>query len=254
MRRLNPRQREFVMVLLETGTSNMSKATRLAGYTGTDDSIYVQASRLAHDPKVQEAIREEAGRRLNTGGIMAVSRLLSIAENTTDEKTALKAIEMVQHYLRDSVLKVDLDAREGMSVAQYVAGMAFSNVGLGIVHSMAHTLSAYYDTPHGVACALLLPYVMEFNADATGDKFKYIAEAMGVDTTGMSQEQYRKAAVDVVRELSLAVGIPQKLHEVNAKEEDIPALSADALKDACTPGNPKDVTAKDIEGIFHTAF
>lgn len=97
MRRLNPRQREFVMVLLETGTSNMSKATRLAGYTGTDDSIYVQASRLAHDPKVQEAIREEAGRRLNTGGIMAVSRLLSIAENTTDEKTALKAIEMVMN-------------------------------------------------------------------------------------------------------------------------------------------------------------
>ena len=166
----------------------------------------------------------------------------------------LKAIEMVSRYLRDSVLKVDMDAREGMSVAQYVAGMAFSNVGLGIAHGMAHTLSAYYDTPHGVACALLLPYVMEYNADAAGDKFKYIAQAMGVDVTGMSPQQYKKAAVDAVRKLSIDVNIPQKLHDIGVKEEDIPELAASAIKDACTPGNPKDATVADIEALFRRAF
>ncbi|HBM80904.1 MAG: lactaldehyde reductase [Clostridiales bacterium] len=166
----------------------------------------------------------------------------------------LKAIEMVSHYLRDSVLKVDMDAREGMSVAQYVAGMAFSNVGLGLVHGMAHTLSAYYDTPHGVACALLLPYVMEYNADAAGEKFKYIAQAMGVDVSGMTPKQYKKAAVDAVRKLSSDVNIPQKLHDIGVKEEDIPSLAASAIKDACTPGNPKDTTVADIEALFRKAF
>ena len=166
----------------------------------------------------------------------------------------LKAIEMVSHYLRDSVLKVDMDAREGMSVAQYVAGMAFSNVGLGLVHGMAHTLSAYYDTPHGVACALLLPYVMEYNADAAGEKFKYIAQAMGVDVSGMTPKQYKKAAVDAVRKLSSDVNIPQKLHDIGVKEEDIPSLAASAIKDACTPGNPKDATIEDIEALFRKAF
>ena len=166
----------------------------------------------------------------------------------------LKAIEMISRYLRDSVLKVDIDAREGMSVAQYVAGMAFSNVGLGLVHGMAHTLSAYYDTPHGVACALLLPYIMEYNADAAGEKYKYIAKAMGVNVSGMTPEQYKKAAVHAVRRLSLDVGIPQKLHEVGVKEADIPQLAASAIKDACTPGNPKDATVADIEALFRTAF
>lgn len=166
----------------------------------------------------------------------------------------LKAIEMVSHYLRDSVNKVDIDAREGMSVAQYVAGMAFSNVGLGLVHGMAHTLSAYYDTPHGVACALLLPYIMEYNADAAGEKFKYVAKAMGVDVSGMTPEQYKKAAVGAVRKLSLDVDIPQKLREVGVKENDIPELAASAIKDACTPGNPKDATVADIEALFRKAF
>jgi lactaldehyde reductase len=166
----------------------------------------------------------------------------------------IKAVEMISRYLRDSVIKVDPKARDEMSVAQYVAGMAFSNVGLGLVHAMAHTLSAYYDTPHGVACALLLPYVLEYNADATGTKYKDIAEAMGVDTTGMTQEQYRKAAVDAVRKLSIDVGIPQKLHEVNVRQEDIPTLAASAIKDACAPGNPKDATVADIEDLFRKAF
>lgn len=166
----------------------------------------------------------------------------------------LKAIEMVSHYLRDSVLKDDINAREGMSVAQYVAGMAFSNVGLGLVHGMAHTLSAYYDTPHGVACALLLPYIMEYNADAAGEKFKYIAQAMGVDVSSMTPEQYKKAAVEAVRKLSLDVNIPQRLRDIKVKEEDIPALAASAIKDACTPGNPKDATIEDIEALFRKAF
>jgi lactaldehyde reductase len=166
----------------------------------------------------------------------------------------IKAIAMISRSLRDSVLKVDIDAREEMSVAQYVAGMAFSNVGLGLVHGMAHTLSAYYDTPHGVACALLLPYIMEYNADAAGAKYKDIAQAMGVDVSAMTPEQYKKAAVDAVRKLSIDVGIPQKLNEVGARKEDIQQLAASALKDACTPGNPKDATVADIEALFRKAF
>ena len=166
----------------------------------------------------------------------------------------IKAIEMISRYLRDSVNKVDPAAREGMGVAQYVAGMAFSNVGLGLVHGMAHTLSAYYDTPHGVACALLLPYVLEYNADAIGTKCKDIAAAMGVDIQGMTPEQYKKAAVGAVRQLSLDVGIPQTLDKVGVKETDIPELAKSAFADVCTPGNPKDTSVADIEALFHKAY
>ena len=166
----------------------------------------------------------------------------------------IKAIEMISRYLRDSVNKVDPAAREGMGVAQYVAGMAFSNVGLGLVHGMAHTLSAYYDTPHGVACALLLPYVLEYNADAIGAKCKDIAAAMGVDIQGMTPEQYKKAAVGAVRQLSLDVGIPQTLDKVGVKETDIPELAKSAFADVCTPGNPKDTSVADIEALFHKAY
>ena len=166
----------------------------------------------------------------------------------------IKAIEMISRYLRDSVNKVDPDAREGMGVAQYVAGMAFSNVGLGLVHGMAHTLSAYYDTPHGVACALLLPYVLEYNADAIGEKCKYIAGAMGVNVEGMAPEQYKKAAVGAVRQLSLDVGIPQTLDKVGVRETDIPQLAKSAFADVCTPGNPKDTSVADIEALFHKAY
>jgi lactaldehyde reductase len=166
----------------------------------------------------------------------------------------LKAIEMISKNLRGSVLDGDITCRDGMGVAQYVAGMAFSNVGLGLVHGMAHTLGAFYDTPHGVANALLLPYVMEYNADATGDKFKYIAQAMGVDVSGMSPEDYKKSAVEVVRKLSIDIGIPQKLHEIGVREEDIPALAESASKDICTPGNPRNATVPEIEALFKKAF
>ena len=161
----------------------------------------------------------------------------------------LKAIEIISNSLRGAVDNTP-EGREGMALAQYIAGMGFSNVGLGIVHSMAHALGAVYDTPHGVVNAILLPTVMEFNADATKDKFKYIAKAMGVkDTDQMSVDEYRKAAVDAVRQLSLDVGIPQDLKEI-VKEEDIRFLSESAVADACAPGNPKDFTLLDIEGLY----
>ena len=142
-----------------------------------------------------------------------------------------------------------------MALGQYVAGMGFSNVGLGIVHSMAHPLSAYYDTPHGIANAILLPYVLEFNAPATGEKFREIARAMGVKgVDDMSQDEYRKAAIDAVKQLSKDVGIPEKLHMIGVKQEDLVALSQDALKDVCTGGNPRNCTAEEILEIYKTAF
>lgn len=166
----------------------------------------------------------------------------------------IKAIEMIARSLRDAVNGV-AEGKETMSIAQYIAGMGFSNVGLGIVHSMAHSLGAFYDTPHGVANALLLPYVMEYNADATDDRYRDIAKAMGVSgTEGMTIEEARKAAINAVRKLAIDVGIPQKLTEIGAKREDITALSELAMADACTPGNPKDPTLDDIKLIYEKAF
>jgi lactaldehyde reductase len=166
----------------------------------------------------------------------------------------LKAIEIISRSLRSAVAN-EPKGRADMALGQYVAGMGFSNVGLGIVHSMAHPLGAFYDTPHGVANAVLLPYVMEFNADATGEKYREIARAMGVaGVDSMSAEEYRKAAVDAVRKLSEDIGIPKKLKDIGVKEEDIEALADSALADACTPGNPKAVTAKDILEVYKKAY
>ena len=135
-----------------------------------------------------------------------------------------------------------------MALAQYVTAMAYSNVGLGIAHSMAHTLGALYDTPHGVACAMMLPIVMEFNQEYTGEKFKAIAEAFGVDTAGMDAPAYRKAAIDAVRQLSVDVGIPTKLEKL--KEEDLDFLAKSAAADACTPGNPREASIDDYKAMF----
>jgi lactaldehyde reductase len=166
----------------------------------------------------------------------------------------LEAIRLIAKHLRGAVENTK-EGREGMALGQYVAGMGFSNVGLGIVHSMAHPLSAYYDTPHGIANAVLLPYVLEFNASATGEKFREIARAMGVKgVDDMSQDEYRKAAIDAVKQLSKDVGIPEKLHMIGVKQEDLVALSQDALKDVCTGGNPRECTAEDILAIYETAF
>ena len=159
----------------------------------------------------------------------------------------LEAIKLIAANLRKAVSN-DPEGREAMALGQFVTGMAFSNVGLGIAHSMAHTLGAVYDTPHGVACAMMLPIVMEFNQDATGDKFQHIAEAMGVDTAGMDQAAYRKAAIDAVRQLSVDVGIPTKLEAM--KEEDLEFLAQSAAADACAPGNPKAASVEDFKALF----
>ena len=161
----------------------------------------------------------------------------------------IKAIEIIARSLRAAVEGTP-EGREGMALGQYVAGMGFSNVGLGVDHSMAHTLSAYYDTPHGKACAILLPTVMEYNAGYTGTKYRDIAVAMGVKgVENMSQEEYRKAAVDAVRKLSEDVGIPTTLKGI-VKEEDIPALAESAYADACRPGNPRETSVEDIIKLY----
>ena len=163
----------------------------------------------------------------------------------------IKAIEVIAKSLRGAVANT-AEGREGMALGQYIAGMGFSNVGLGVDHSMAHTLSAYYDTPHGKACAILLPTVMAYNADCTGTKYKDIAVAMGVPgVEAMTQEEYRAAAVEAVRKLAEDVGIPTTLKGI-LKEEDIDALALDAYNDACRPGNPKDVTLEDIKALYRS--
>ena len=163
----------------------------------------------------------------------------------------LKAIEIISRSLRDAVDNTP-EGREGMALGQYIAGMGFSNVGLGIVHSMAHPLGALYDTPHGIANAIILPTVMEYNADATGEKYRDIAKAMGVEgTEKMTQEEYRKAAVDAVKKLAKDVGIPENLKDI-VKKEDIPFLAQSAYDDACRPGNPKETSVEDITKLYES--
>lgn len=166
----------------------------------------------------------------------------------------LKAIEIIGRSLRSAVAG-DYAGREAMSLGQYIAGMGFSNVGLGIVHSMAHPLSAVYDIPHGKACAMLLTAVLKFNAPATGEKYREIARVMGVpDVDGMNQETYRQAAIDVIQKLADDVGIPKSLSEAGVKREDIPFLAESAFNDACTPGNPRDASLEEIIGIYESIF
>lgn len=166
----------------------------------------------------------------------------------------LKAIEIIGRSLRSAVAG-DYAGREAMSLGQYIAGMGFSNVGLGIVHSMAHPLSAVYDIPHGKACAMLLTAVLKFNAPATGEKYREIARVMGVphvDT--MDESTYRQAAIDVIQKLADDVGIPKSLSEAGVKREDIPFLAESAFNDACTPGNPRDASLEEIIGIYDSIF
>ena len=175
---------------------------------------------------------------------------------TMSDMFEMKVIELIARHLKNAVDNgTDTAAREGMAEAQYIAGMGFSNVGLGIVHSMAHPLGAFYDTPHGVANALLLPYVMEYNAESPArPKYLDIARAMGVDTTGMSVDEGVAAAIGAVRALSLSIGIPQRLHEIGVKREDIPALAVAAFNDVCTGGNPRPTSVEDIAALYETAY
>ena len=166
----------------------------------------------------------------------------------------LKAIEIIGRSLRSAVAG-DYAGREAMSLGQYIAGMGFSNVGLGIVHSMAHPLSAVYDIPHGKACAMLLTAVLKFNAPATGEKYREIARVMGVpNVDAMDEATYRQAAIDVIQKLADDVGIPKSLSEAGVKREDIPFLAESAFNDACTPGNPRDVSLEDIIGIYESIY
>ena len=161
----------------------------------------------------------------------------------------LKAIEIIAKSLRGAVDNTD-EGREGMALGQYIAGMGFSNVGLGIVHSMAHPLGALYDTPHGVANAIILPTVMEYNAPATGEKYREIAKAMGVcGVDAMTLEEARKAAIDAVKQLSVDVGIPTDLKEI-VKPEDVDFLAESAYADACRPGNPRDTSVEEIKALY----
>lgn len=174
---------------------------------------------------------------------------------TLTDMFELKAVELIARWLPAAVENgADTEAREGMAVAQYIAGMGFSNVGLGLVHGMAHPLGAFYDIPHGVANALLLPYVMQYNMESSLVKFGDVARAMGVDTAGMDTRQAAQAAVDAVRALAVRVGIPHRLSSLGVLEEDLPRLAASALADVCTPGNPRDTSAEEILALYREAF
>lgn len=163
----------------------------------------------------------------------------------------LTSIEIIAKSLRKAVANIP-EGREGMALGQYIAGMGYSNVGLGIVHSMSHPLGAVYDTPHGIANAIILPVVMEYNAEASGDKYKYIAKAMGVEgTESMSVAEYRKAAVEAVKQLALGVGIPTNLKDI-VKREDVDFLAESAYADACRPGNPRETSVADIKALFES--
>lgn len=185
----------------------------------------------------------------------AIEGYITLGAWEMSDMVEIRAIELIAGSLYDSV-QGDPKARETIALAQYIAGMGFSNVGLGIVHSMAHPLGAFYDTPHGVANALLLPYVLEYNAEsAAKPKFRAIAKAMGVkDTCGMSEDEAVKAAIDAVRALSVSIDIPQKLSEIGVKEEDLEALSVAAYNDVCTGGNPRTTSPAEILEIYKKAF
>ena len=184
----------------------------------------------------------------------AIEGYITNGAHTISDMFEIKSIELIAKHLRGAVADRNMEDMDGMSIAQYVAGMGFSNVGLGIVHSMAHPLGAVFDVPHGVANALLLPIVMEFNMSACIEKYGDIARAMGVDTIGMTNQEAARAAVEAVRKLSKDISIPQTLREISIKREDLPRLAKDALADVCTGGNPKDVVLEDILGLYEVAY
>ena len=184
----------------------------------------------------------------------AIEGYITKGAHVISDMFEVQAIELIAKHLRGAVKDKNIVDMEGMSIEQYVAGMGFSNVGLGIVHSMAHPLGGVYDIAHGVANALLLPIVMEYNMPVCIDKYGNIAKAMGVDTTNMSKEEAAKAAIDAVRQLAIDVNIPQTLRELNIPKEGLPRLAKDALADVCTGGNPREVTYEDILKLYEIAY
>ena len=186
----------------------------------------------------------------------AIEGLITLGAWEMSDMFEIKAIEMISKWLPKVVENPsDIEARDGMATAQYIAGMAFSNVGLGLVHGMAHPLGAYYDIPHGVANALLLPFVMEYNKESNAKaKFRTIANAMGVDTSKMDDDQAAQAAVDAVKAPAIKVHIPQHLKEIGVPESGLPTLAQAAFNDVCTPGNPRKATVEDILALYKKAF
>ena len=185
----------------------------------------------------------------------AIEGLITLGAWEMSDMFETKAIEMIAKWLPKAVENPsDIEARDGMATAQYIAGMAFSNVGLGLVHGMAHPLGAYYDIPHGVANALLLPFVMEYNKEAAKAKYRTIAEAMGVDTSSMSDDEAADAAVKAVKDLAIRVRIPQHLSEIGVPESGLPTLAQAAFNDVCTPGNPRQTNVEEILAIYQKAF
>ena len=184
----------------------------------------------------------------------AIEGYITKGAHTISDMFEYKAMQLISKHLRGAVKDKNMTDMDGMSIAQYVAGMGFSNVGLGIVHSMAHPLGAIFDIPHGVANAVLLPTVMEFNMPVCIDKYVDIAVAMGEKVDGLSKEEAAKLAVEAVRKLSKDVNIPANLRELKIKEEDLPRLAKDALADVCTGGNPRDVTLDDILALYKKAY
>ena len=185
----------------------------------------------------------------------AIEGLITLGAWEMSDMFEIKAIEMIAKWLPKAVENPsDIEARDGMATAQYIAGMAFSNVGLGLVHGMAHPLGAYYDIPHGVANALLLPFVMEYNKEAAKAKYRTIAEAMGVDTSAMDDDQAAQAAVDAVKALAVKVRIPQHLSELGVPESGLPTLAQAAFNDVCTPANPRKAVVEEILEVYKKAF
>lgn len=185
----------------------------------------------------------------------AIEGLITLGAWEMSDMFEIKAIEMIAKWLPKAVENPsDIEARDGMATAQYIAGMAFSNVGLGLVHGMAHPLGAYYDIPHGVANALLLPFVMEYNKEAAKAKYRTIAEAMCVDTSAMDDDQAAQAAVDAVKALAVKVRIPQHLSELGVPESGLPTLAQAAFNDVCTPGNPRKAVVEEILEVYKKAF
>ena len=185
----------------------------------------------------------------------AIEGLITLGAWEMSDMFEIKAIEMIAKWLPKAVENPsDIEARDGMATAQYIAGMAVSNVGLGLVHGMAHPLGAYYDIPHGVANALLLPFVMEYNKEAAKAKYRTIAEAMGVDTSAMDDDQAAQAAVDAVKALAVKVRIPQHLSELGVPESGLPTLAQAAFNDVCTPGNPRKAVVEEILEVYKKAF
>ena len=251
-----PEKESLPIIAIPTTAGTGSEATRYSVITDTDRNIKMLLSTDGIIPKaaiLDFAITKSLPSFMTAATGMdalthAIEGYTTKAAWEMTDMFHLKAIELISKSLRGAVANTK-EGREGMALGQYIAGMGFSNVGLGIAHSMAHTLGAVYDTPHGVACAMMLPIVMEYNQECTGEKYREIARAMGVTGVDeMSQEEYRKAAIDAVKKLSADVGIPSVLEAV--KEEDLQFLADSAHADACAPGNPKDASVEDLKELF----